>query len=94
MQELIRQGTRVEVLEAVAAQSYRGSGTSTQALARNLRLARQLALDLLERKLLQGLVIVGSAIGAAANYTLARDVGNAAFHLYRRRFLMEVALRR
>lgn len=92
MQSMIGSGTTVEALEAQ--QSMLSSSTHTQALARNLRLARQLALDLLERKLLQGLVLVGSAIGAAANYQLARDVGTAARHLYRRRFLMELALRR
>ena len=91
MQAMIGSGTTVEALEAMA---MSGVGTQTQALARNLRLARQLALDLLERKLLQSLMIVGTAVGAAANYQLARDVGVAAFHLYRRRFLMEVALRR
>jgi hypothetical protein len=94
IQEMIGQGTTVEALEAQQAYLTRSSGPQTQALVRNLRLARQLALDLLERKLLQGLVIVGSAVGAAANYQLARDVGLAARHLYRRRFLMEVALRR
>ena len=94
MQEMIGNGTTVEALEIQQAYLPRSSGPQTQALVRNLRLARQLALDLLERKLLQGLVIVGSAVGAAANYQLARDVGQAARHLYRRRFLMEVALRR
>lgn len=94
VQEMIGRGTSVEALEAQQAYLTRSSGPQTQALVRNLRLARQLALDLLERKLLQGLVIVGSAVGAAANYQLARDVGLAARHLYRRRFLMEVALRR
>ena len=94
MQGMIRAGTTVEALEALQIFHMAGGGTQTQALTRNLRLARQLALDLLERKLLQGLVIVGSAWGAAANWQLARDVGIAAYHLYRRRFLMEVALRR
>lgn len=94
MQEVIGQGTTVEILEALQSVSVRSSGTQTQALVRNFRLARQLALDLLERKLLQGLVVIGSAIGAASNYHLARDVGLAARHAYRRRFLMEVALRR
>lgn len=94
MQEMIGQGTTVEALEAIQAYSLRSSGPQTQALVRNFRLARQLALDLLERKLLQGLVVIGSAIGAASNYQLARDVGLAARHAYRRRFLMEVALRR
>jgi len=94
MQSMIHQGTTVEALEAQQLYLTRSSGPQTQALVRNLRLARQLALDLLERKLLQGLVIVGSAVGAAANYQLARDVGLAARHLYRRRFLMELAHRR
>lgn len=94
MQGMIRVGASVEALEALAQFGMGGSGTQTQALVRNLRLARQLAFDLIERKLLQGLVIVGSAVGAAANYTLTRDVGVAALNLYRRRFLMELALRR
>ena len=94
IQGMIRAGTTLEALEAFQAFHMSGGGTQTQALTRNLRLARQLALDLLERKLLQGLVVIGSAVGAAANYQLARDVGIAAFHLYRRRFLMEIALRR
>lgn len=94
MQEMIGQGTTVEALEVVQAYSLRTGGTQTQALVRNFRLARQLALDLLERKLLQGLFIVGPAVGAASNYQLARDVGQAARSLYLRRFLMELALRR
>jgi hypothetical protein len=91
MQGMIRAGTTLEELEAMAISR---AGTQAQALTRNLRLARQLAMDLLERKLLQSLVLVGTAVGAASNYQLARDVGSAAYQLYRRRFLMEVALRR
>lgn len=95
MQGMIRVGISAEALEAFSqAALSTGTGTQTQALVRNLRLARQLAFDLIERKLLQSLVIIGSAVGAAANYQLTRDVGLAAFHLYRRRFLMELALRR
>ena len=94
MQGMIRAGTTVEALEAFQFFAMSGGGTQTQALARNLRLARQLAFDLLERKMLQSLVLVGSAVGAASNYQLARDVGTAACHLYRRRHLMELALRR
>lgn len=92
LQGMIRAGAPVYVLEKL--QTVESTGAQTQALARNLRLARQLAFDLLERKLLQGLVLFGSAVGAAANYQLARDVGTAAYHIYRRRFLMELALRR
>jgi hypothetical protein len=94
IQGLIRAGTTLERLELFVAAGQTAGGTETQALVRNLRLARQLAFDLIERKLFQSLVIVGSAVGAAANYQLMRDVGLAAYHLYRRRFLMEVALRR
>jgi hypothetical protein len=95
MQGMIRVGISAEALEAFSqAALSTGTGTQTQALVRNLRLARQLAFDLIERKLLQSLVIIGSAVGAAANYQLTRDVGLAALHLYRRRFLMELALRR
>jgi hypothetical protein len=91
-QSLIAQGADWELLEAKSA--GRSSGTQTHALTRNLRLARQLALDLLERKLLQGLVVVGSAIGAASNYQLAKDVGQASRNLYRYRLLKEVGQRR
>ncbi len=65
-----------------------------QAMMRNLRLARELAMELLERKLFQGFAVVGSLIGASSNYKLAKDVGRAAQRIYQRRHLMEVALRR
>ncbi|MBS2036592.1 EcsC family protein [bacterium] len=94
LQDVIRRGASLEELESLLAEGVRSSGPHTQAIVRNLRIARQLALDLLERKLLQGLFILGSAIGAAANYQLARDVGLAARHLYRRRFLQNIALQR
>lgn len=94
IQDVIRRGASLEELERLVSEGVRSSGPNTQAIVRNLRIARQLALDLLERKLLQGLFILGSAIGAAANYQLARDVGLAARHLYRRRFLQDVALQR
>ncbi len=94
LQDVIRRGASLEELESLVAGGVRSSGPNTQAVVRNLRIARQLALDLLERKLLQGLFILGSAIGAAANYQLARDVGLAARHLYRRRFLQNIALER
>ncbi|MFN8606924.1 MAG: EcsC family protein [Vulcanimicrobiota bacterium] len=94
LQDVIRRGAGLEELEQLVAQGVRSSGPHAQAIVRNLRIARQLALDLLERKLLQGLFILGSAIGAAANYQLARDVGLAARHLYRRRFLQNIALQR
>lgn len=94
LQDVIRRGAQLEELESLLSEGVRSSGPHTQAIVRNLRIARQLALDLLERKLLQGLFIIGSAIGAAANYQLARDVGLAARHLYRRRFLQNIALQR
>ena len=90
MQELIREGVSAEALEAFEPRS----GTHTQALVRNLRLARQLALDLIQRKLLQTLVLVGGIVGAASNYQLTNDVGLVAYHAYRRRFLFEIAMRR
>lgn len=90
MEKLIRQGVKVELLEDFEPQV----GTHTQALTRQLRLARQLAFDLIQRKLMQTIVLVGGVIGAASNFQLAGDVGTTAFHVYRRRFLMEVGVRR
>lgn len=97
LQGLMRTDAPLSAMQAIVdAEDETGSGfgAEKQALVRQLRLARQLAFDLLERKLLQGLVLVGSVIGAASNYQLTRDVGLAAFHLYRRRHLLERALRR
>jgi hypothetical protein len=70
------------------------TAVNQQAMLRNLRLARELAMELLERKLFQGFVVVGSLIGASSNYKLAKDVGQAAQRVYQRRHLMELALRR
>jgi len=90
MERMIREGVPVEALELAEPQT----GTQTQALVRQLRLARQLAFDLIERKLLQTIVVVGGIIGAASNHRLATDVGMTAYHAYRRRFVIEVGLRR
>ncbi len=90
MERLIRAGAPVEALDLTETQA----GTHTQAFVRQLRLARQLAFDLIERKLMQTIVVVGGIIGAASNHRLSQDVGMTAFHTYRRRFVMEVGLRR
>lgn len=90
MERMIREGVPVEALDFVEPQV----GTHTQALVRQLRLARQLAFDLIQRKLMQTIVVVGGIIGAASNHRLATDVGMTAYHAYRRRFVMELGLRR
>lgn len=91
MERLIRAGAPVEALDLTEETQ---AGTHTQAFVRQLRLARQLAFDLIERKLMQTIVVVGGIIGAASNHRLSQDVGMTAFHTYRRRFVMEVAIRR
>lgn len=57
-------------------------------------LARQLGLALTQRKLAQTVALVGSVVGAGVNRQLAGEVGQVAFHAYRRRFLLETARRR
>jgi len=92
LQSQIRKGVPVE--ELAAWQVSPSTGAQTQALFRNMRLARELALALLERKLFQGFVVIGSAIGGFSNYHLSREAGLATRHVYRRRHLFEKALRR
>lgn len=57
-------------------------------------LARHLGVALTQRKLAQSVVLVGGAIGAGVNRNLASEVGEAAFHIYRRRHLMELSFLR
>ena len=66
------------------------SGKSTLAS----RLARHLGLALTQRKLAQTVVLVGGVIGAGVNRQLAGEVGEVAFHAYRRRQLIDRALLR
>ncbi|MBI3927495.1 MAG: EcsC family protein [Armatimonadetes bacterium] len=82
VQEMIRQGTPVHDLERYAL--HKG----LQAMATNL------AVSLTRRKLAQSAFIVGGLVGAGVNRMMASDIGEVAFHAYRRRFLMEVALSR
>ena len=57
-------------------------------------LARHLGLALTQRKLAQTVVLVGGVIGAGVNRQLAGEVGEVAFHAYRRRQLIDRALLR
>lgn len=82
IQDMIREGVAVKDLERFAVQK------GLQALARHL------GVNLTQRKLAQSVVLVGGVVGAGVNYQLAGDVGEVAFHAYRRRFLMEVAMSR
>lgn len=54
-------------------------------------MARALGLALTQRKLIQSLALVGSVVGAGVNRQLAGEVGDVAYHAYRRRFLIELA---
>ncbi len=55
------------------------------------QLAKKLAATLVTRKAAQTVALVGGAVGAVINRQLLDDVGQAAFHAYRRRFLYGVA---
>jgi hypothetical protein len=82
IQEMIHQGVPLKDAERLF-------------LAKGLQqLARELALDLTRRKLGQTLAVVGSVVGAGMNYQLVTDVGQTAYHAYRRRHLMHLALAR
>lgn len=54
-------------------------------------MARHLGLVLTERKLAQSVAIVGGVVGAGINRQLASDIGDVAYHAYRRRYLTELA---
>lgn len=54
-------------------------------------MARNLGLILTQRKLAQSVALIGSVIGAGVNRQLAGEVGEAAFHAYRRRHFIELA---
>jgi len=88
----------VRELEAVQGMLHAGVPTKEiekQVILRGLQaLAEKLGLGLTERKLAQTVAVVGSVVGAGVNYQLLGDVGETAFHAYRRRFLMELALAR
>lgn len=57
-------------------------------------MARALGLALTQRKLAQSLAVVGGMVGAGVNRQLAAEVGEVAYHAYRRRYLAELALLR
>ncbi len=57
-------------------------------------MARHLGLALTQRKLAQSVALVGGVVGAGVNRQLAGEVGEVAFHAYRRRYLMELVQRR
>lgn len=57
-------------------------------------MARHLGLALTQRKLVQSVAVVGGVVGAGVNRQLAGEVGEVAFHAYRRRYLMELVQRR
>lgn len=82
VQQMIREGTPVQDLERYVL--HKG----LQAMAKSFATA------LTQRKLAQSAFLVGGVVGAGVNRMMASDVGQVAFHAYRRRFLMEVALSR
>jgi hypothetical protein len=61
-------------------------------LAKSIQqMAKKLAATLVTRKAAQTVAVVGGAVGAVINRQLLDDVGQVAFHAYRRRFLRAVA---
>lgn len=88
----------LDALETESAQRDRDdSQASSEDLQRTMlaksvqQLAKKLAATLVTRKAAQTVALVGGAVGAVINRQLLDDVGQAAFHAYRRRFLHEVA---
>lgn len=79
IQDMIRRGVPVEDVERFAVQK----GLQT--------MARHLSLALIHRKMAQSVVLVGGVIGASVNRQLAGEVGEVAFHAYRRRYIMDLA---
>lgn len=86
----------LDTLEAQVADRQASSEDMQRTLlAKSIQqLARKLAAKLVTRKAAQTVTIVGGAVGAVINRQLLDDVGQAAFHAYRRRFLYGVALQR
>jgi EcsC protein family len=71
-------------MAAKAAEQIVGKEAAIVAL-RNL--ARQLGVNLTKRKMLQGIPLIGSAVGALTNYTFIDDVAIAARRSYQQRWL-------
>lgn len=79
VQEMLHSGVPVREIEK-------------QVIVRGLQaLAEKLGIGLTERKLAQTIAVVGALVGAGVNWQLLTDIGDTAYHSYRRRFLMEVA---
>ncbi len=92
-----RQGTIAElhVLHtAVRGGISPNSLTGKAALQSMNMLCEKIGLSYARRKLATILAVVGGVTGAAANYLLAREVGKAAYHTYRKRFIMDRAMAR
>jgi hypothetical protein len=65
------------------------------ALARGMEaLAERIGITYARRKISTILMIVGGITGAAMNYLLAKEVSEAAYNTYRKRFLMDRAMAR
>jgi hypothetical protein len=79
MQQMIRDDVPVAEVQRFAVQK----GLQT--------MARHLGLALTQRKLAQSVVLMGGVVGAGVNRQLAGEVGEVAFHAYRRRHLVELA---
>lgn len=64
-------------------------------LSRGLcELAGRIGLIYSRRKIIAALMIAGGITGAGMNYLLAREVSRAAYHTYRKRFIMDRAMAR
>jgi len=57
-------------------------------------LCERIGISYARRKLAAIVAVVGGVTGSAANYLLAREVGQAAYHTYRKRFIMDRAMAR
>lgn len=79
IQSMIRDGVPVEDVEKFAVQK----GLQT--------MARHLSIALIQRKMAQSVVLVGGVIGAGVNRKLAGEVGEVAYHAYRRRYMQDLA---
>ena len=82
LQQLLTRGEPIKDLERTMV------AKSLQALA------ARLAASLTRRKLLQGVAVIGGLVGASVNSALVMDVGQTAYHSYRRRLVMEKAAER
>lgn len=79
IQQMIREEKPVQDVQRFAVQK----GLQT--------MARHLGLALTQRKLAQSVVLVGGVVGAGVNRQLAGEVGEVAFHAFRKRHITELA---